>query len=237
MAPAPDTRHGTMVRAMFDRIAARYDRMNRLMTFGQDERWRRLVVRLAELPPAGRLLDVGSGTGGIVLAARAADRRLRAVAADFSLEMMAAGRRRPGGAAIAWCAADAQRLPFGDASFDAVTSGYLLRNASDARQVLAEQVRVVRPGGRVVCLDTCPQAGLLARFFMRYAIPLLGRLVAGESQAYRYLPQSTQAFLKPETLAGLMRAAGLEAVRWRRLMLGSVAIHWGRRPADDTGAK
>jgi demethylmenaquinone methyltransferase/2-methoxy-6-polyprenyl-1,4-benzoquinol methylase len=220
---------------MFDRIAGRYDLMNTLMTFGQDARWRQHVARLAGLPPGGRLLDVGSGTGGIALAARRRDSGVRSVAADFSLEMMAAGRQRPGGDRVAWCGADAQHLPFRDASFDAVTSGYLLRNVADAGQALAEQVRVVRPGGRVVCLDTCPQASSLARLFMRHMIPLLGRLVAGEARAYRYLPQSTQAFLAPEALAAQMRAAGLEQVRWRRLMLGSVAIHWGRRPVAPAG--
>ncbi len=225
--------HGAAVRAMFGRIAGRYDRMNRLMTFGQDGYWRRLVVRLASLPPGGRLLDVGAGTGGIALAARRRFPALQVVAADFSPEMMAVGRRRPAGRTLSWCAADAQHLPFREASFDALTSGYLVRNVADLRQALAEQVRVVRPGGRVVCLDTSPAAAhplqSLVRLFMERVIPLLGRVVARDAEAYTYLPASTRHFLSPEALAAQMTAAGLRGVRWRRLMLGSMAVHWGIR--------
>jgi demethylmenaquinone methyltransferase/2-methoxy-6-polyprenyl-1,4-benzoquinol methylase len=207
--------------------------MNRLMTFGLDERWRRLVVRLANLPPAGRLLDAGTGTGGIALAARHRFPALQVVAADFSAEMMAVGRCRPGGGTLTWCAADALHLPFRDASFDALTSGYLVRNVADLPLALAEQVRVVRPGGRVVCLDTCPAPARplkpLVRLFMDRIIPLLGRIIARDADAYTYLPASTRHFLPPEALAALMTEAGLTAVRWQRLMLGSVAVHWGTR--------
>jgi len=220
---------------MFARIAGRYDLMNRLMTFGRDRAWRRLVAREAGLRPGGRLLDLGTGTGEIAREALAAAGPLLAVGADFTLPMMAVGRSRPGGERILWVGADALRLPFPDATFDAVTSGYLLRNVADRLAALREQVRVVRPGGRVVCLDTSPPPpGPLRPFVLlhlRLVIPLLGRLVTGDAEAYRYLPATTERFRTPEELAALMREAGLGQVRYHRLMLGTVAVHVGVRPA------
>jgi demethylmenaquinone methyltransferase/2-methoxy-6-polyprenyl-1,4-benzoquinol methylase len=222
------------VRRMFGAIAGRYDVMNALMTFGQDDRWRRIAVCRAGLPHGGRLLDVGAGTGGLSLAALTLDPAARVTAVDFAAPMMHRGRRRLQGRPIAWCAADALRLPFGDACFDAVVSGYLLRNVADIGQALAEQVRVVKPGGRVVCLDTCPPSqGLfhpLAMVHLRWIIPWLGRVVAGDGAAYRYLPESTMGFIAPPQMAAAMQAAGLIAVTHQRLMLGTVAIHVGRRP-------
>lgn len=223
------------VRAMFDRIAGRYQLMNALMTFGRDRAWRRAVVRAAALPSGGRLLDLASGTGDIALEALREDPGLRVVAADFSLEMMRVGRRRPGGGRIAWCAADALTLPFADATFDAVTSGYLLRNVADRAGAFREQARVVRPGGRVVCLDTSPppRSALrpLVRLYLRRVIPLLGRLVAGDRSAYAYLSASTEGFKTPEQLAAIMREAGLADVRCERFMAGTIAVHVGTRPA------
>ncbi len=229
-----EPRHsGTDVRAMFDRIAGRYQRMNALMTFGQDGAWRRAVVREAALPRGGRLLDLAAGTGDIALEALRQDRTLRVTAADFSLEMMRVGRGRAGGARIHWCTADALTLPFADDSFDAVTSGYLLRNVSDRAAAFREQARVVRPGGRVVCLDTSPPPPSplrpLVRLYLRHAIPLLGRLVAGERAAYAYLSASTEGFKTPAELAALMREAGLVEVRHRSFMAGTIAVHVGVR--------
>jgi demethylmenaquinone methyltransferase/2-methoxy-6-polyprenyl-1,4-benzoquinol methylase len=223
------------VRAMFDRIAGRYRLMNALMTFGRDRAWRRAAVEDAALPPGGRLLDLASGTGDIALEVLRQDPAARVIAADFSLEMMRVGRRRPGGGRIAWCAADALALPFADASFDAVTSGYLLRNVADRARAFREQARVVRPGGRVVCLDTSPPPPSplrpLALLYLRRVIPLLGRLIAGDQSAYAYLSASTEGFKTPEELAATMREAGLVEVRYRRFMSGTIAVHVGMRPA------
>jgi demethylmenaquinone methyltransferase/2-methoxy-6-polyprenyl-1,4-benzoquinol methylase len=223
------------VRAMFDRIAGRYRLMNALMTFGRDRVWRRAVVLAAALPAGGRLLDLASGTGDIALEALRLDPGARVTAADFSLEMMRVGRRRPGGGKVAWCAADALSLPFADASFDAVTSGYLLRNVADRSGAFREQVRVVRPGGHVVCLDTSPPPATplrpFVRLYLRRVIPLLGRLIAGERSAYAYLSASTEKFDAPEKLASIMRAAGLERVRYQRFMAGTIAVHVGTRPS------
>jgi demethylmenaquinone methyltransferase/2-methoxy-6-polyprenyl-1,4-benzoquinol methylase len=234
--PDRDSKAGT-VQKMFARIAGRYDLMNRLMTFGRDRIWHRDVVRRAALPPGGRLLDIGSGTGGIVCAALDNDPSLSVIAADFTYAMMIAGRSRHADKPIRWCSADALRLPFGDNVFDAVTSGYLIRNVVDAGQAFAEQVRVLQPGGRVICLDTSPPPdGWRKPFITLYlqtVIPLMGGIISGDSYAYRYLPESTQQFKTPEALRATMQAAGLVDVSFHRLMFGTVVILQGTKPERD----
>ncbi len=224
------------VRSMFGRIARRYNLMNRLMTFGRDRAWRRYVVQQAALPTGGYLLDVGVGTGDIALEALTQDSSAKVTGADFTPAMMSVGRRRHGGQRVRWVCADALALPFPAGSFDAVTSGYLMRNVGDVLSAFREQVRVVRPGGRIVCLDTTPPPPgplrPLVRFYLRAVIPLLGRLVAGDAPAYAYLPASTQAFKTPDELAAIMRKVGLVDVRYRRFMLGTMAVHVGVRPAE-----
>ena len=231
--PAPMTDHAHQVQAMFGRIAARYDLMNRLMTFGQDVRWRRFVVQQARLPRGGWLLDIATGSGDIALEARRQVPDLRVVAADFALPMMRVGQRREGAGVVMWHAADTFRLPYASAVFDALTSGYLFRNVSDIPGALREQMRVLKPGGRLVTLDTTPPRGPLRPFInihLRYVIPMLGRVVSGNADAYRYLPESTLGFKTAEELADLMRAAGLVDVGFRRFMFGTMAVHWGTRP-------
>lgn len=219
------------VQSMFGRIAGRYDLMNRLMTAGQDAGWRRLAIDLARLPPAGRLLDLGTGTGDLALEALGRDASLTAVGGDFTLEMMRVGQRRSGGELVRWAAVDALNLPWGDGQFDAVTSGYLMRNVVDVSRAWAEQYRVLKPAGRVVCLDTTPPARNALRPFINFhlhvVIPLLGRLVAGASDAYTYLPDSTEQFLPAEDLARGITAAGFRDVHFQRLMFGTMAVHWG----------
>lgn len=219
------------VQRMFSRIARRYDLMNRLMTGGQDLRWRKIVLELAVLPEGGRLLDLGTGTGDIAAEALRRDPTLLAVGGDFTLEMMRAGRTRPGRRAILWAGTDALNLPFPDEAFDGVTSGFLMRNVADARRAFEEQRRVLRSGGRVVCLDTTPprQNWLrpLIAFHLHAVIPTLGRLLIGSAEAYTYLPDSTEGFLTAEALAGLMAGVEFREVRFRRLMLGTIAIHTG----------
>ena len=219
------------VQSLFARIAGRYDLMNRLMTGGQDVGWRQQVIRLAQLPPGGKLLDLGAGTGDLAFEALRRDASLRAVGGDFTLEMMRVGRTRPNGSLVRWAGADALNLPFPDNTFDAVTSGYLMRNVVDVRRAWTEQRRVLKPGGRVVCLDTTPPPRNLLRPFIEFhlhrVIPALGRLVAGASDAYTYLPDSTENFLSAGRLAERMTEAGFREVRFRRLMFGTMAIHWG----------
>jgi len=212
---------------MFARIAGRYDLMNRLMTAGRDQAWRRRVVDLAALPSGGCLLDLGSGTGAIAFEALRRRPDALVVGADFTLEMMRLGQRRAA-PTPAWVGADALRLPFPENTFDAVTSGFLMRNVVDVEAGFAEQRRVVKPGGRVVCLETSPPPDNALRpfidFYLQRVIPVLGHLVTGQAEAYRYLPASTRAFLTPEALGAIMEGVGLREVRYERWMFGTVAI-------------
>ena len=220
------------VQGMFARIAWRYDRMNRLMTAGQDMRWRQEVIRRAALMPSCRLLDLGAGTGDLAAEARRQYPGSRVTAADFTLEMMQAGKSQRE-SAITWSGADALHLPFPDETFEAVVSGFLLRNVSDITLALHEQQRVLKPGGHMVALDTTrPPKNLLSpfiNFHLNKVIPTLGKLVTGEAEAYTYLLDSTQGFLTAEQLAGRLVEAGFRNVGFRRVMLGTVAIHWGRK--------
>ena len=224
------------VREMFGQISGRYDRMNRLIAFGQDRSWRKHAIRQAALPQGGLLLDVGSGTGDIAIEALRRDSTLRVMAVDFSFQMMQVGSRRSDGQRISWCHADALQLPFPDATFDAVTSGYLVRNVINVRRAFEEQMRVVKPGGRVVCLETSPARRNALRplvlFHLKVVIPLLGYLIARDRAAYMYLPQSTQAFKTPDQLALIMENIGLKDVSYHRFMLGTMAVHTGVRPYE-----
>jgi demethylmenaquinone methyltransferase/2-methoxy-6-polyprenyl-1,4-benzoquinol methylase len=218
----------TYVQNMFTRIARRYDLMNRLMTGGQDIQWRRKVIQLTRLPHHARLLDVGTGTGDLAREALAQFPQANVVAADFTLEMMRAGQKS---GVLDFSAADALHLPFRDALFDAAVSGFFVRNVIDLQKALQEQYRVLKKGGRIVILDTTrPRKNLLSPLIwlhMHVVIPLLGALLTGTREAYRYLPESTEGFVTAEELAARMAAAGFKQISYERLMFGTVAIHWG----------
>ena len=249
----PTAEKAAYVNHMFAEIAHRYDLLNRLMTGGQDVNWRREVVALCRLPATGRLLDVGTGTGDIAYEAKRAHRDAEVIGCDFTFEMMEVGRRKrtvrspcfPGGGRmgrVEFVQGDGLHLPFADGYFDAVASGFLLRNVTDVDTCLAEQRRVTRPGGRIVCLETSPPPPTmlepLLRFYMLRVIPVLGRLfstgtgtegnaLGPRDAAYRYLPQSTVAFLQPEETARQFERAGFRHVSYVRKMMGTVAIHVG----------
>jgi demethylmenaquinone methyltransferase/2-methoxy-6-polyprenyl-1,4-benzoquinol methylase len=224
------------VRRMFGRIAPRYDRLNRWMTFGLDRGWRAELVRRMDLAPAPRVLDLGAGTGDLSFEVLKRRPAARLIALDFTPEMMSLGRRRPSGEGVHWVVADAARLPFPGRAFDGAVSGFLLRNVSDIDRVLSEERRVLRPGACVASLDTTPPPRTWLRpfiaFHMHTVIPLLGRILAGESEAYTYLPRSTERFVDADSLAERMTAAGFRQVGFVRRMLGTVALHWGIRPTD-----
>jgi demethylmenaquinone methyltransferase/2-methoxy-6-polyprenyl-1,4-benzoquinol methylase len=220
------------VQELFGTIAHRYDLMNRLMTFGQDARWRREVIRAAGLSQNSKLLDLGAGTGDLEYEALQQVPSAQVVAVDFSLEMIWVGKAKNGPVRnIHWLAADALCLPFPEASFDAVISAFLLRNVADLRTTLQEQYRVLKPGGKIVTLDTSPPPHTppapFIRFHLHYVIPTLGKLVSNNAQAYHYLPDSTEAFLEPGILARYMQETGLHSVTYQRRMFGTIAIHQG----------
>jgi demethylmenaquinone methyltransferase/2-methoxy-6-polyprenyl-1,4-benzoquinol methylase len=221
------------VRSMFGRIARRYDLLNRLMTVGQDRRWRRSAVSQLSLAAGSRILDIGSGTGDLAFEVLRQQPRSQVFAADFTPQMVSLGKNRTEGRNPAWLLADALHLPFAAGSFSGVISGFLLRNVPEVGRVIEEQVRVLDDGGRMVSLETSPpQSGILRpllSFHFHVVIPLLGWLVVGAADAYRYLPATTEGFHDPASLSGMLRDAGLRAVGFRRIMLGTIAVHWGMK--------
>jgi len=211
---------------MFDRIAGVYDLMNSVMTAGLHHRWRRRAVDLAEIGPGAKVLDVATGTGD--LAIEAASRGAEVIGSDFSEGMLE--RARAKAPSIRFEQGDALGLTYADDTFDAATVGFGARNFADLEQGLREMTRVVRPGGKVVVLEiTTPQKPPLSTFFSLWfdrIVPLVGRL-AGDPDAYSYLPNSVKRFPGPEGLAATMERAGLRDIRWILTAGGIIALHVG----------
>ncbi|MBW2658298.1 MAG: bifunctional demethylmenaquinone methyltransferase/2-methoxy-6-polyprenyl-1,4-benzoquinol methylase UbiE [Deltaproteobacteria bacterium] len=221
------------VQKMFDAIAGRYDLMNRVMTMGQDQKWRRFVVQQAGDPGKQWSLDLATGTGDIAALMSDSYRKSKLAGGDFSLNMLKEARKRFDGKRISWHGCDANNLPFADDSFDSVTFGYLLRNVDDASRVLKEVFRVLRSGGRVVCLDTTPPAKNLLypflQFYFRFCIPALGKLIADDETAYAYLTGSTMEFYTAENLSAIFKNAGFNRTGYKKFMMGTIAVHWGEK--------
>ena len=225
------------VNQMFARIAHRYDTMNRIMTAGQDKHWRKLLVERAHLPPNGTLLDIATGTGDIAFEALHQRPDLeRVIGADFTLPMMRVGQQRQaqnGFQRLTWSGADTLHLPFPDNVFDAVVSGFLMRNVISIPVALAEQVRVLKPGGRLLILEIPrPKDNLLGNLFRLYfynVVPVLGGIISGQPDAYSYLPASADAFLSPHELKTEMENNGLHSVNVQMLMFNTVALHAGTK--------
>jgi demethylmenaquinone methyltransferase / 2-methoxy-6-polyprenyl-1,4-benzoquinol methylase len=212
------------VQRMFDRIAPVYDAMNRVMTAGLDRRWRRITVE-ETVRPADRVLDACCGTGDLAVAARA--RGADVVGLDFSERMLERARRKE--PAIEWVRGDVLALPFEDASFDAVTVGFGVRNVEDLEAGLRELRRVLRSGGRLGILEITKPRGVLAPFYRVWfdrVVPLLGRVLPGGA-AYTYLPASVRRFPGPDALADLLAQCGFERVRYRLFAGSIVALHVG----------
>ncbi len=216
---------------MFDAIAGRYDLMNRVMTMGQDQKWRRFVVDKAGDPGNGWVLDLATGTGDIAALSRESYQDAKVIGADFSQNMLYEAKKRFSDLDIDWQVSDANNLPYEDNVFESVTFGYLLRNVDNAVNVLKEVNRVLKPGGRVVCLDTTPpNKNLLYPFIRMYfavGIPLLGKMIANDEAAYAYLTGSTMDFYTAEGLADAFVEAGFTKVGYKKFMLGTIGVHWG----------
>ena len=223
------------VNEMFGRISAKYDLMNRLMTGGQDRRWRTFTVRLAMPGHGAKGLDVGTGTGD--LAIELSKKCDQVVGVDTCLEMLDVGRQKLMemhlDGRIKLMPGDAISLPFEDNSFDAITTGFAMRNVIDIPKAFSEMQRVVRPGGRVACLETSmPQNSIIRRLHHLYfekMVPIIGWLVSGHRDAYSYLPNSTTYFPPAPQLKAIMESAGLTNVRYYPLALGGVTVYVGTK--------
>ena len=233
VAPEPETGKSESVRRMFSRIAHRYDLMNALMTAGRHHAWRRMTAATLRDAPPGPVLDLATGTGDLALAIRRVRPAGTVIGADFSEAMLreAVSKLARRGARVPLLAADALTLPFRDRTFAAVTSAFLLRNLVDLAGGVAEMRRVTKVGGLVVTLEiTRPRIpgwdGLFGLYFHR-VVPAIGALVAGDRAAYAYLPDSVDRFVSPQGLAELMRRRGLVGVHYRRLGIGTIALHVG----------
>ncbi len=232
-APGSGTLPETQVRAMFDRIARVYDRMNSVMTVGMHHRWRERAADMAALGPGERALDVATGTGDL---AAELHRRVapggEVVGLDFAESMLEIARQKA--PELRFDAGNALALPYTDGEFAAATVGFGARNFSDLGGGLKEMARVTRPGGRVVVLEiTTPQRPPLSWFFRLWfdrVVPAIGRL-AGDPDAYSYLPSSVRRFPAPDGLAAVMEGAGLTRIRWILTAGGIIALHVGEKPS------
>ncbi|HEV3092560.1 MAG TPA: bifunctional demethylmenaquinone methyltransferase/2-methoxy-6-polyprenyl-1,4-benzoquinol methylase UbiE [Candidatus Cybelea sp.] len=228
---------GLFVREMFARIAPRYDLANRMMTGGLDGRWRRRAIRVLGAPRQARVLDLCCGTGDLVFGLQRSDRTLDVTGIDFCGPMLERAReraQREGRGAATFVEGDVMAMPFDDRSFDGATMGFSLRNVVDVDGALAEIVRVLRPGARFVNLDVskAPNKGLKKLFDLYFygVVPVLGGLVGGSREAYRYLPNSLTHHPNAVELRDRFARAGFADAGFLPLMGGTIAIHYGRRP-------
>jgi demethylmenaquinone methyltransferase/2-methoxy-6-polyprenyl-1,4-benzoquinol methylase len=227
----------TYVERMFARIAPGYDRVNRVMTFGLDQGWRREAVRRIAPPLGGRALDVGTGTGDFLDELTTWTQHGLAVGVDFTVPMMQAGLPKRDRLIVqgraAFVGGDALRLPFPDNSFDVITTGFVMRNVVDIAAAFREMYRVTLPGGMLACLEVARPANPLLRFghrlYFEQVVPWIGWLLGGDRRAYTYLPQSARAFPSPPVLAQIMREAGWQHVHYQLQSFGAVAIHLGAK--------
>ena len=241
----PPEQKAVYVQRMFGAIAARYDRVNRVMTFGLDQGWRRFAVaEVTAAVPAGAApvaaLDVGTGTGDFLPMLRRALPGATVVGVDFAPEMMRAGQSKVAAcSACAFAGGDALRLPFPDNTFDVVTTGFAMRNVADLPAALREMLRVTRPGRRLACLEVAQPSNALLRaghqLYFNHVVPVIAGAISGNRTAYTYLPQSAQRFPPPDELSDLLRSAGWHNPRYRLLGLGAVAVHIAEKPTNDHG--
>lgn len=228
------SRDPSHVSQMFDQVAAGYDRTNTVMTLGNDALWRAATTRAVAPRRGERILDLAAGTASS--SASLADSGAQVIAADFSPQMLAEGRRRHGHLPnLTFVQADATDLPFADAEFDAVTMSYGLRNVQQPKKALSELFRVTKSGGRIVISEFSTPPGALFRSLYRFynaqVLPRVARLVGTNGDAYDYLGESIRDWPDQRTLAGWIREVGWTDVEYRNLTFGIVALHRGRKPA------
>ena len=236
--PTPGAPEKQAVRSMFDRIAPRYDLLNRLLSGGIDGGWRRAALAELCAPKDARILDLCTGTADLIVGALRDSPGRRATGVDLSLPMLLLGKRKLEARALdaraALLAGDAERLPLRDALFDGALIAFGIRSVPDQHAALTEIRRVLKPGGRLVVLEfSTPQGalGALYRLYARHVLPRLGGLLSGDRAAYRYLPESIERFPAPAAFAAMLERAGFASVRYRPLTLGVAHLHRGERPA------
>ena len=216
------------IQEMFNSIATDYDKMNKIMTFGMDKYWRRYVVGSAELSHDSRLLDIATGTGDIIFESLN-KYTVKAIGLDFSESMLEIARKRDKDQKAIWTQGDALDLPYEDNFFNAVTSGYLMRNVGDIGKAFSEQYRVLKVGGKVVCLDTTPPGSNIfkpfIKIYLKWIIPLVGKLLTGNKSAYAYLTESTVNFKSSEEIKEIMIECGFKDVEIKKFMFGTIAVH------------
>ena len=235
--PTPGAPEKAAVRSMFDRIAPRYDLLNRVLSGGTDVRWRRRAVDRLDLGAPARVLDLCTGTADLLIEALSRDPRHSGLGVDLSHAMLVRGSGKlarggySGRAALAQ--GDGEHLPVKAGLFDGALVAFGIRNVGDPLKAMREVLRVLRPGGRFVVLEFSTPGGLLGaayRFYSRSVLPRLGGLVSGDASAYAYLPASVAKFPTPEAFASLMREAGFVDVRWQRLTGGIACLHRAEKP-------
>jgi demethylmenaquinone methyltransferase / 2-methoxy-6-polyprenyl-1,4-benzoquinol methylase len=235
-APTPGSPEKAAVRSMFDRIAPRYDLLNRLLSCGVDTRWRRKAVDVLGLEGAGRVLDLCTGTADLLIEALRRDEARQGVGIDLSSGMLVRGGRKLAARGMAGrsglACGDGERLPLRSGAFDGALVSFGIRNVGRPEEALRELRRVLRPGGRLVILEFSMPAGILGglyRFYFGRVLPRIGGLVSGDPGAYAYLPASVARFPTPESFAALMRTAGFERVSARALTAGIAYVYSGAR--------